>query len=154
MEPTQSRNNDTNSGPMLGTHGVGTTLYEQSISLCSNRQTVCRCSPGVTLGCRYFGARGIRTVATSIHSSDELTDISGSLLLPPTIAMMMGYLTSEDYCYYEVCDTRTIDTSTHNNDRSSNINGLLLLPPTIAIDYLTSENHCYYEGTWHRCRYY
>jgi hypothetical protein len=144
MEPTQSRNNGTNSGPMLGTHGVGTTLYEQSISLCSNRQIVCR----------YFGARGTRTVATSIHSSDELTDISGSLLLPPTIAMAMGYLTSEDYCYYGVCDTRVIATSTHNNDRSSNINGLLLLPPTIAIDYLTSENHCYYEGTWLRCSYY
>jgi hypothetical protein len=38
------------------------------------------------------------TIATSAHNSDEPSDISGSLLLPPTMAT--GYLTLEYCCYY------------------------------------------------------
>jgi hypothetical protein len=36
-------------------------------------------------------------VASSPHNNDELSDISGLLLLTPTIAM--GSLASEDCCY-------------------------------------------------------
>jgi hypothetical protein len=40
----------------------------------------------------YCGARGTREGATSAHSSDGPSNISGPLLLPPT--MVMGRLTS------------------------------------------------------------
>jgi hypothetical protein len=52
----------------------------------------------------YCGARGTRTVATSGHNSDGLSDISGPLLLPPKVAT--GNMTSHDRCYYWARDMR------------------------------------------------
>jgi hypothetical protein len=57
--------------------------------------------------------------ATSAHSSDGSSDISGPFLLPPTVAT--GYMTSEDHCYYGAHGTRVGATSMHNSDGPSNI---------------------------------
>jgi hypothetical protein len=45
-----------------------------------------------------IGARGMSLIATSPHSSDESSDISGPLLLAPTIVMVLP--TSAARCYY------------------------------------------------------
>jgi hypothetical protein len=45
----------------------------------------------------YCGAHDTRAGASSAHSSDGLSDISGSLLLLPIVAM--SDMTSDDYCY-------------------------------------------------------
>jgi hypothetical protein len=44
----------------------------------------------------YCGARGTRASATSSHSSNGSSDISGLLLLPPTVAI--GDMTADDRC--------------------------------------------------------
>jgi hypothetical protein len=49
--------------------------------------------------------------ATSAHSSDEPSDISGLLLVPPTVAM--GDMTIDDRCYYW---NVPVTTSTHSSD--------------------------------------
>jgi hypothetical protein len=54
----------------------------------------------------YCGTRGTRAVSTSPHNSDRLPDISGPLLLPHIVAM--GYMTSDDHCYYWTCDTLVV----------------------------------------------
>jgi hypothetical protein len=79
--------------------------------------------------------------ATSAHSSDGPSDISGLLLLPPTVATV--YLTSDDCCYCEARGTHMVATNTHNSDRLSDISGPLLLQPTVATDYMASDDHCY-----------
>jgi hypothetical protein len=81
---------------------------------------------------RYCGTRGTRAVATSAHSNDGQSDISGPLLLPPTIAT--GSMTSEDRCYYVARGTRVVADNAHSSDGSYDISGLLLL-----------------WGTWHTC---
>jgi hypothetical protein len=48
--------------------------------------------------CCYCGARGMR-VGAGTYNSDVSSDISGPLLLPPTIAT--GHLTLADRCYYQ-----------------------------------------------------
>jgi hypothetical protein len=62
----------------------------------------------------YCGARGTRGVSTSSHTSDRLSDISGSLLLPPIV--VTGYVTSDGRCYYWAHVTRAVATSPHSND--------------------------------------
>jgi hypothetical protein len=49
--------------------------------------------------------------ATSAHSCDEPSDISGLLLVPPTVAM--GDMTIDDRCYYW---NVPVTTSTHSSD--------------------------------------
>jgi hypothetical protein len=60
-----------------------------------------------------------RAVATSAHSSDMLSDISGPLLLPPTVAT--GDMTSGDRCYYCARGMRVVATGTHSNNGSYDI---------------------------------
>jgi hypothetical protein len=51
----------------------------------------------LTLVDRYYcGARGTHVGATSAHTNDGPSDISGPLLLPPTVAT--GDMTSNDRC--------------------------------------------------------
>jgi hypothetical protein len=69
--------------------------------------------------CCYCGARGTRAGATSTHSSDGLSNISGPLLLPPIVAM--GNMTSHNHCYYWARGTHMIATSTHSSDRPYDI---------------------------------
>jgi hypothetical protein len=84
----------------------------------------------------YFGARGMCVGATSAHSNDGPSDISGPLLLQPKIAA--GYMTSVDHCYYRACDTHAGAISTHNSDGPSDISGPLLLQHTVTSGVLTS----------------
>jgi hypothetical protein len=83
----------------------------------------------------------MRVVATSAHSSDGPSDINVLLLLPTTIAM--GYMTSDDRCYYGARGTHVVSTRHHNNDGPSDISGLLLLPPAVEMGYMTLDDHCY-----------
>jgi hypothetical protein len=98
-------------------------------------------------------ACGTRAVATSAQNSDELSDISRPLLLPPTVAM--GDMTLDDHCYYWARDmsmvasgatavigrmasddrcycgargTRAVSASLHSSDEVFGISGMLLLP--------------------------
>jgi hypothetical protein len=75
-------------------------------------------------------------VAISAHSRDEPSDISGLLVLLPTIAM--GCMTPKEHWYYGAHGTPAGATSTHSSDGPSNISEPLLLPPTIAMGYMTS----------------
>jgi hypothetical protein len=80
----------------------------------------------------YCWTHGTHTITTSTHNSDGWSDISGLLLLldmwhmlAPTIAMgtnisgllllpptvAMGHLTSDDHCYYWARGTRMVATS-------------------------------------------
>jgi hypothetical protein len=68
-------------------------------------------------------------------------DISGTLLLPPTVAT--DSMTSDNRCYCRTHDTHTISTSTNSSNGSSDISGLLLLPSTAAIGYMISDDRCY-----------
>jgi hypothetical protein len=54
-------------------------------------------------------ARGMHMVSTRHQSSDKPSDISGLLLLPPTV--VTGYMTSDDRCYYWARGTRMVVTS-------------------------------------------
>jgi hypothetical protein len=62
----------------------------------------------------YSRAHGMRMSANGTHISDGLFDISGPLLLPPTIAT--GDMTSDDHCYYWTHRMNTVATSTHSID--------------------------------------
>jgi hypothetical protein len=64
--------------------------------------------------------------ATSAHNNDELFDIGGPLLLPPTMAM--GCLTPVGHCYYGARSTRAVSTT-----------------PIAAMGRLTSVGRCYYH---------
>jgi hypothetical protein len=79
--------------------------------------------------------------AISAHSSDGPSDISGPLLLPPT--MMTGSLTSMSRCYCRTRGTREVPTSPNSNNGTSDISGPLLLPSTVVTDYMTSDDRCY-----------
>jgi hypothetical protein len=67
--------------------------------------------------------------ATSVHISDELSDISGPLLLWDTwhTCTAMSYLTLADRYYYGTRGTRVGATSTHISEGMPDINGPLLL---------------------------
>jgi hypothetical protein len=67
----------------------------------------------------YCRAHGTRAVATSAHSSDGLSDISGLLLLPPTAAMDNMIL--GDRCYYWAHGTHAAATGAHSSDGSYDI---------------------------------
>jgi hypothetical protein len=62
----------------------------------------------------YYGAHGMHAGATSAHISDGPSDISGPLLLPPTVAT--DDMTSDDCCCYWAHDTHAVATGAHNND--------------------------------------
>jgi hypothetical protein len=91
-------------------------------------------------------------VVASAHSNDGQSDISGPLLLPPTIPM--GSMTSEDRCYCGAPDMCVDFTSAQSSDGPSDINGPLvvppliatvrpfLLPPIAATGYMTSDDYC------------
>jgi hypothetical protein len=64
--------------------------------------------------CYYCGAHGTHAVATSAHSSDELSDISRPLLLAPTVGT--GDMTLGDRCYYWAHGTRAVATGAHSSD--------------------------------------
>jgi hypothetical protein len=76
----------------------------------------------------YYGACGTRAVAASPHTSDEPSDITGPLLLPPTV--VMDYMTSDDLYYYWA--------------RGS---AWLLLAPTVAMGVLTSVARSHWHPT-------
>jgi hypothetical protein len=84
-------------------------------------------------------------VATSPHNNDELSDISGPLLLTPTIAT--GSLTSEDVATVGAHGTSVVATSPHNSDGLSDISGSLLLASIVAMSALISDAHCYCGDT-------
>jgi hypothetical protein len=67
----------------------------------------------------YCWTRGTRVVATSFHSSEGRSDISGLSLLAPTVAT--DYLTSVVRWYW-----------TTNSDRLSDISGPSLLDYKVA----------------------
>jgi hypothetical protein len=69
--------------------------------------------------CCYYGARGTHAVATSAHSSDELSDISRLLLLAPIVGT--GDMTLGDRCYYWAHGTRVVATGAHSSDRPYDI---------------------------------
>jgi hypothetical protein len=89
------------------------------------------------------GACGTSAVADNAHTSDGLYDISGPLLLPPTIVTCS--MTSDDHWYCGTHGTRISATSAHSSDGSFYISGLLLLPPTMVMGHLTSVGRCYYH---------
>jgi hypothetical protein len=62
----------------------------------------------------YSWAHGTRAGATNAHSSDGPSDISGLLLLPPTVAT--GDMTSDDRCYYWARGIHAVATDAHNSD--------------------------------------
>jgi hypothetical protein len=72
----------------------------------------------------------MHVVPTSPNSSDGLSDISGSLLLPSIVAM--GYMTSDDRCYYWACAMHSVATSPYNSDDHFDISGPLALASTVA----------------------
>jgi hypothetical protein len=111
-------------------------MYQRSITFDSNGQTTRCCCPIATVG-----ARGTRAVAASAHSSDGLPDISGPLLLSPTIAM--GDMASDDHCYCWARGTCVGAPSAHSSDGSSNTSGPLLLPPIVATCDMTLDDRCY-----------
>jgi hypothetical protein len=121
------------------------SLYQWSITLCSNRQTARCCCPS---------SDGCASPATIVgHVANALlllapSDISGQLLLPSTIAT--GYMTSNDHCSCWARGTRAVATSAHSSDESSDISGPLLLPLTVTTGYMTSDDHCYNwaHDTW------
>jgi hypothetical protein len=69
-------------------------------------------------------------VSTSPNSSDRLSDISGPLLLPSTIAT--DYMTSDDCCYYWAHVMRAVATRLHSSDERCDNSDLSLLAPTVA----------------------
>jgi hypothetical protein len=80
-------------------------------------------------------------VASSAHSSDVPSDISGPLLLPHTVATC--YMTLDDCCYCWARGMRVVAISPHSSDRCSDISGSSLLDPTIATVVLTLVAHRY-----------
>jgi hypothetical protein len=77
----------------------------------------------------YCEACDTCVVADSAHSNDGPYDISGPLLLPPTIGM--NSMTLEDHCYCGACGTRVGATSACNTDGC-----------------LTSADCCYDHQQW------
>jgi hypothetical protein len=67
----------------------------------------------------YSWAHDMRAGATNAHSSDGPSDISGLLLLPPTVAT--GDMTSDDRCYYWARGIHAVATDAHNSDGSYDI---------------------------------
>jgi hypothetical protein len=45
----------------------------------------------------------------------------------------MGYMTSDDHCYYWAHGTRAVATSPHSSDGRSDISGPLALAPTVEM---------------------
>jgi hypothetical protein len=84
----------------------------------------------------------MRVGASSAHSSDEPSDISGPLLLPSIMAT--DRLTSVGHCYCGARGTHTDPTSPNSSDEPSDISGPLLLPSTVVMGYMTSDDRCYY----------
>jgi hypothetical protein len=108
-----------------------------NVTICSNRQMVCRCCPVATVDTRKMCA-----VATNPHISNSQSNINDPLLLAHTIAMVC--LTSKACCYCGGTWHWRIATSPHSSDRSFDISNPLLLVPTIVRSLLTSEVSCYY----------
>jgi hypothetical protein len=71
------------------------------------------------------GARDTHEFTVNAHSSDEQSDISGPLQLPPII--MMDSMISKNRYYCGVRDTRAVADNTHSSDGPYDISGLLLL---------------------------
>jgi hypothetical protein len=70
----------------------------------------------------------MHVVSIRCHSSNDSSDINGSLLLPPTVAT--GYMTSYDHCCCWSRGTHAVATSSHSSDEHSNISSPSLLPPS------------------------
>jgi hypothetical protein len=62
----------------------------------------------------YCGTRDMHVGATSSHSSNGPSNISGPLLLPVTMAM--GYLTSVSCCYHVARGMSAVPTSPNSSD--------------------------------------
>jgi hypothetical protein len=105
------------------------------------------------------GARGTRESATSAHSCDRASDISGPLLLALIVAM--DDVTSDDHCYCWARGMCTVAIGAHSSNVPYDIRGPLLLwghvahtrfllAPIAVTGSLTSVGYCYYHPLWRR----